>query len=294
MGDTPFVHLHCHTEFSLLDGAIRPEELVKKAASLGMPAVAMTDHGNLYGAVSFYQAAEKAGVKPIVGCEVYVAPGSMLDKNASSARDASFHLTLLAANETGYRNLVKLVTAAHLEGFYYKPRIDKDLLSKYSEGIIGLSGCLKGEVNMALAAGDRSTALKKAADYRDILGSDRFFIELHDHGLEAQKRCTPGLISIAKELGLGLVAANDVHFLEREHHESHDVMLCIGTGSMVFDEKRMRYANDLYFKTGDEMSALFSEVPEAISKYAAHCGDVRPQAGIRKAEVSCVSSGPKG
>jgi DNA polymerase-3 subunit alpha len=265
MGDTPFVHLHCHTEFSLLDGAIRPEELVKKAASLGMPAVAMTDHGNLYGAVSFYQAAEKAGVKPIVGCEVYVAPGSMLDKNASSARDASFHLTLLAADDTGYRNLVKLVTAAHLEGFYYKPRIDKDLLSKYSEGIIGLSGCLKGEVNMALTVGDRATALKKAAAYRDILGRDRFFIELHDHGLEAQKRCTPGLISIAEELGLGLVAANDVHFLEREHHESHDVMLCIGTGSMVFDEKRMRYANDLYFKSGDEMSALFSEVPEAIT-----------------------------
>jgi DNA polymerase-3 subunit alpha len=265
MADVPFVHLHCHTEYSLLDGAIRTGDLVKKAAKYGMPAVAMTDHGNLFGTVEFYQAAKKAGVNPIVGCEAYVAPGSMRDRNASSGKEASFHLTLLAADAEGYGNLVKIVSAAHLEGFYYKPRVDHEFLAAHSRGIIALSGCLKGEVNGRLLAGDPDGARKIAAEYRDIFGKENYFIELHDHGLDAQRRCNPGLIEIAREFDLDLVAANDVHFLDREHHESHDVMLCIGTGSMVMDEKRMRYSPELYFKSGAEMAALFAEVPEAIS-----------------------------
>jgi len=264
MAARPFVHLHCHTEYSLLDGAIRTKDLVKKAAACEMPAVAMTDHGNLYGAVEFYQAAEKAGVKPIVGCEAYVALGSMHDKSASSAREAAYHLTLLAADDEGYRNLVKLISAAHLEGFYYKPRVDRDLLAKHAKGLIALSGCLKGEVNSQILAGDPAAARQVAADYRDIFGAENYFIELHDHNLDAQRKSRPELIKIAKDLNLDLVAANDVHFLERSHHESHDVMLCIGTGSMVLDEKRMRYVPELYFKSGEEMAQLFPDHPDAL------------------------------
>jgi DNA polymerase III subunit alpha len=269
MATVPFVHLHCHTEYSLLDGAIRTKDLVRKATEFGMPAVAITDHGNLYGAIEFYQAAERAGVQPIIGCEAYVAPGSLRDRNAASGKEAAFHLTLLAADAEGYRNLVKLVTAAHLEGFYYKPRVDKELLASHSRGIIALSGCLKGEINSRLLAGDPEGARQLAGQYREIFGRDCFFVELHDHGLEAQRRCNPELVRIARELDLGLVAANDVHFLQREHHESHDVMLCIGTAAMVFDEKRMRYAPDLYFKSGEEMASLFRELPDALANTVA-------------------------
>ena len=258
-----FVHLHCHSEYSLLDGAIRVEDLVKKTLSLGMPAVALTDHGNLFGAVPFYQAAKKKGVKPIIGCEVYVAPGSMREKNASSGKDTAFHLTLLATDSAGYQNLVKLVSAAHLEGFYYKPRVDKELLATHAQGLIALSGCLKGEVNMLLQNARRKEAEATAAAYRDIFGPENFFIEIHNHGIEAQRRVTPELVRLARDLNLGLVAANDVHFLEREHHDAHDVLICIGTGSMVLDEKRMRYVPELYFKTAEEMRALFSEFPDS-------------------------------
>jgi DNA polymerase III subunit alpha len=265
MAVVPFVHLHCHTEYSLLDGAIRTRDLVGKAAECGMPAVAITDHGNLYGAIEFYQAAQRAGIRPIIGCEAYVAPGSLRDRAAFSGKEAAFHLTLLAADVEGYRNLVKIITAAHLEGFYYKPRIDKELLASHSRGLIALSGCLKGEINSKLLSSDTAGARQIAGQYRDILGRENFFIELHDHGLEVERRCNPGLVRIARELDLGLAAANDVHFLERAHHESHDVMLCIGTGAMVFDEKRLRYAPELYFKSGEEMALLFAELPEALS-----------------------------
>jgi len=260
-----FVHLHLHTEYSLLDGSVRIRDLMKKAGDLGMPAVAMTDHGNLYGAVEFFKAAQNTKVRPIIGCEIYVAPGSMHEKKAGSARDAAHHFTLLCENETGYRNLVKLVTAGHLEGFYYKPRVDHDLMAKHSEGLIALSGCLKGEVNSHLSAGRRDEARDTVALYRDIFGAENFFIELHDHGLEAQRRNNPELIQFAREFGLGLVAANDVHFLEKDHHEAHDVMICIGTGSMVHDENRLHYSPELYFKTPQEMTELFAEVPEAIT-----------------------------
>ena len=266
MSQTPFVHLHVHSQYSLLDGAIRMKQLVKRAAELGMPSIALTDHGVLYGAVEFYQEAEKAGIKPIIGCEAYVAPGSMLDrKSANGGKDAAHHLTLLAADDEGYRNLVKISTAAHLEGFYYRPRIDREFLASHAKGLIALSGCLKGEVNTALTDGKTDLALDHAAAYRDIFGAGNFFIELSDHGIEQQRRNRAGLINIAGNLGLGLVATNDVHFLERAHHEAHDVMICIGTGSMIHDEKRMRYVPELYLKSGEEMAALFADRPDAIS-----------------------------
>lgn len=260
----PFVHLHLHTEYSLLDGAIRIPDLMKKAVELEMPAVAITDHGNMFGAVEFYQAATKAGIKPVLGCEVYMAPGSMTDKGATSAREAAYHFTLLAKDEEGYRNLVKLVSMAHLDGHHYKPRIDKETLARYSAGLIGMSACLKGEINVAIVQGDLRKAENVAADFSDIFGPENFFLELHDHGIEAQHTCNRALITLGKRLGLGLVAANDVHFLEKSHHEAHDVMICIGTGAMVHDERRMHYPTEVYFKSREEMAALFGEVPEAL------------------------------
>src|SRR5438132_7565242 len=262
-GDS-FVHLHLHTEYSLLDGAIRMKELMKKAAEFKMPAVAITDHGNLFGAIEFYQEAKRAGIKPIIGCEAYIAPGSHKDR-PGSRRDAAYHFTLMAENESGYRNLVKLLTAAHLDGFHYVPRIDKELLSAHSAGLIGLSGCLAGEINSAIQGNNIEKAKQSAAEYRDILGTENFFMELHDHGMEAQRTCNRVLPQIARDLGIGLVAANDVHFLRRSDHEAHDVMLCIGTGKMVQDENRMRYAPELYFKSSEEMRELFKDLPEAIT-----------------------------
>ncbi|PWU05398.1 MAG: DNA polymerase III subunit alpha [Verrucomicrobia bacterium] len=258
-----FVHLHLHTEYSLLDGAVRISDVMKKAVEYGMPAIAITDHGNLYGAIEFYQAATKAGIKPIIGCELYVAPGKRTDRKASSGREAAYHLTVLARDNKGYSNLVKLVTAAHLEGYYYKPRVDRDLLACHSEGLIALSGCLKGEVNSQILAGQISQAKAVAATYRDIFGRENFFLELHDHGIEAQGRCRPHLIEFSRDLGIDLVLANDVHFLERAHHDAHDVMICIGTAAMVHDEKRMRYLPELYFKSPSEMRALFPDLPQA-------------------------------
>jgi DNA polymerase III subunit alpha len=279
-----FVHLHLHTEYSLLDGAIRIPDLMKKVNACGMPAVAMTDHGNMYGAIEFYQAAAKAGVKPIIGCEVYMAPGSMIDKSASSARDAAFHFTLLAKDLRGYSNLVKLVSAAHLEGFHYKPRIDKELLAQHSAGLIGMSACLKGEINVAIQTGDLNKAQKSAGEFVEIFGPGNFYLELHDHGIQAQHLCNRALIEISKKLEIPLVAANDVHFLERSHHEAHDVMICIGTGSMVHDERRMHYPTEVYFKTADEMRTIFSETPEALTntlRIAEAC-DLKLDFGVSK------------
>jgi len=258
-----FVHLHLHTEYSLLDGAIRMRELMRKAAEYDMPAVAVTDHGNLYGAIEFYQEAARAGIKPIIGCEAYIAPRSHKER-ANSLREAAYHFTLLAENEIGYRNLVKLISTAHLDGFHYRPRIDKELLAQHSAGLIGLSGCLAGEVNSAIQANNIQKAMQAAAEYRDILGAENFFIEMHDHGIEEQKWCNVVLPKIAKDLGVGLVAANDVHFLSRDDHDAHDVMLCIGTGKMVEDESRMRYTPELYFKSPAEMRELFRDFPKAI------------------------------
>src|ERR1700745_1512579 len=271
MARDSFGHLHLHTEYSLLDGAIRMKELMKKAVEFKMPAVAITDHGNLFGAIEFYQEAQRAGVKPIIGCEAYIAPGSNKDR-PGSRRDAAYHFTLLAENETGYRNLVKLITTAHLDGFHYAPRIDKELLSTHAAGLMGLSGCLAGEINTAIQANNIEKAKQSAVEYRDILGAENFFMELHDHGMEEQKMCNTALVQIARDLGVGLVAANDVHFLRRSDHEAHDVMLCVGTGKMVQDESRMRYLPELYFKSPAEMRQVFRDFPEAITN-TLHVGE---------------------
>jgi DNA polymerase-3 subunit alpha len=271
MSRDSFVHLHLHTEYSLLDGSIRMKDVMKKAAEFGMPAVAITDHGNLFGAIEFYQEAQRGGVKPIIGCEVYVAPGSHKDR-PPSRRESAYHFTLLAENETGYRNLVKLVTTAHLDGFHYAPRIDKEMLAARSEGLIGLSGCLAGEINSAIQANNIDKAKQSAAEYRDILGAENFFLELHDHGMQEQKMCNAALVHMARDLGIGLVAANDVHFLRRSDHEAHDVMLCIGTGKMVQDESRMHYLPELYFKSPAEMRQVFRDFPDAITN-TLHIGE---------------------
>ncbi len=270
-----FVHLHVHTEYSMLDGAVRIADLMSKTRDSGMQAVGMTDHGVLYGAVEFYKEAQKAGVKPILGCELYVAPGSMHEKKASSGKDAAFHLTVLAETNEGWSNLIKLVSAAHLEGFYYKPRVDKDLLAQHAKGLIGLSGCLKSEISSAILLGDTKRGLELTSQYRDIFGPGNFFLEIHDHGLDAQRECNNQLIRWSEELGLGLVAANDVHFLERSHHEAHDVMVCIGTGANVQDERRLRYLPELYLKTPAEMAEMFGEIPNSMTntvRIAERCG----------------------
>lgn len=249
----------------MLDGSVRVADLMRKVGESGMTAVAMTDHGVLYGAVEFYKEAMKAGVKPLLGCELYVAPGSMHEKKSASGKDAAYHLTVLAENNEGWANLVKLVSAAHLEGFYYKPRVDKDLLARHAKGLIGLSGCLKSEVNSAILGGDPKRGRELAGQYRDIFGAENFFLEIHDHGMDAQLECNRHLARWAGDLGVGLVAANDVHFLERAHHEAHDVMVCIGTGAMVQDERRLRYSPELYLKTPAEMAALFGGFPDSLS-----------------------------
>ncbi len=249
----------------MLDGAIRTKQLMKRAKEYGMPAVAMTDHGNLFGAVEFFQECREGGRERSSAARCMSRPGLASKRRRRRARTRPWHFTLLAETDEGYRNLVKLVSAAHLEGFYYKPRVDKELLAKHSAGLIALSGCLKGEVNHWLTQGQPEKARETTATWRDIFGAENFFVELHDHGIEQQKRNNPELVKIAREFGLGLVAANDVHFLDRAHHEAHDVMICIGTGSMVHDEKRMHYSPELYFKSGDEMAALFAELPEACA-----------------------------
>ncbi|CAN5810408.1 DNA polymerase III subunit alpha [soil metagenome] len=258
-----FVHLHLHTEYSLLDGAVRIPDLMKRAKSLGMPAVAMTDHGNLFGAIEFYQEAKKAGIKPIIGCEVYLAPGPMSERKDVPGRKRSSHLTLLAADNEGYANLVKLVTLAHLDGVYSKPRVDKEALAKYAKGLICLSGCISGEINEFILTDREDEARKSVGEFCDIFGKDNFYLELHNHGMAAQHKCIVKLNEFAKEFGLKTVAANDVHFLNKEDHEAHDIMICIGTGANVHDEKRLHYSPEVYFKTAEQMRTLFEGMEDA-------------------------------
>ena len=258
-----FVHLHLHTEYSLLDGAVKIADLMAKVNRCKMPAVAMTDHGNLYGAIDFYKQASKAGVKPIIGSEVYLSPGSMYEKKKVPGLPNAHHLTLLAKNAVGYENLVRLVSQAHLDGFYYKPRIDKEALNKYSEGIICLSGCINGEINYWIQQDQLDIAREKLSEFVDIYGKDDFYLEMHDHGMDQQRLCNRQLLEFCGEFSLKPVAANDVHFLNRKDHEAHDVLICIGTGKMVLDENRMRYSPEVLFKTAKEMRQLFKEVPVA-------------------------------
>ena len=264
-----FVHLHLHTEYSLLDGASRPEELAKRVAALGMPACAITDHGNMFGAVEFYNAMKDVGVKPIIGCEMYVAYGSRFDKTSVEDQQADAgsnnHLIVLAANETGYKNLVKLVSAGYTEGFYYKPRIDKELLREHRDGLIVLSSCLKGEVTQNLAAGNYQRAKDAALQFREILGPDNFFLEIQDHGIPDQQKIIPMMARLGEEIGLRLVATNDSHYLNKEDAFAHEVLLCTGTGKTLGDEKRMKFSSDdFYVKGSDEMRRLFAQYPEAV------------------------------
>ncbi len=260
-----FVHLHLHTEFSLLDGACRIDEVLDQAVKLKMPAVAVTEHGNMFSSVVFHDHARQRGLNPILGCEVYVAPGSRLDKSGNPGAVQN-HLVLLAETMEGYHNLIKLVSAGYTEGFYYKPRIDKDLLAQHAKGLIGLSSCLKGEVAEGLSHQQEKKARHAAAAYRDILGRENFFLEMQWHGIDEQRIVNGGIPSIAADLGLGLVCTNDVHYLRETDAHPHDVLLCIGTGKGFSDPKRLRYdAKQFFLKTPEEMVAVFKDYPEALS-----------------------------
>ena len=258
-----FTHLHLHTEYSLLDGACRIDKLFDRLSQLGQKAVAITDHGAMYGAVDFYKAAKKAGIKPIIGCEVYVAPRSRTDK-VHRVDSSSYHLVLLCENETGYKNLIKLVSAGFVEGFYGKPRIDHELLCRHHEGLIALSACLAGEIPQALLAGDLEKAKETACFYKNLFGPDHYYIEIQDHNLPEQKEVLPALIRLAEELDIPLVATNDCHYLTREDSRMHHILICIQTGKTVQDEDVMEFGSDeFYVKSADEMYQLFQLVPQA-------------------------------
>jgi DNA polymerase III subunit alpha len=267
MSDTSFVHLHLHSQYSLLDGAIKIKDLVTYAGAHGMPALAITDHGNMFAAVEFYLAAKAAGIKPIFGCEVYVATGSRFEKaNARSSSDASHHLVLLAQNLDGYRNLCRLVSASYREGFYYKPRVDWELLQECNQGLIALTACLGGEIPTLIEQGKMDVAQRRSREMAQIFDQERFFLELQENHIPEQALVNRGLKDIAAELGLPLVATNDCHYLTREQAQAHEVLLCIQTGKNLDDPSRMRFPNDeFYVKTPAEMTALFANDPEAIS-----------------------------
>jgi DNA polymerase-3 subunit alpha len=278
-----FTHLHVHTEYSLLDGACRISRLARAAKEKGMTSLAITDHGVMYGVIDFYRACNNEGIKPIIGCEVYVAPKSRFDKTSSYER--YYHMVLLCENNTGYQNLIKLVSLGFTEGFYSKPRIDDELLEKYHEGIICLSACLAGEIPQKLLDGDYDAAKQKAIYYRDIFGKDNFFIELQNHGIEEQKLILPNLIKIAEEIGVGIVATNDCHYIEKSDHNTHNILLCIQTNRTINDNDRMEFQTDeFYLKTEQEMRSLFAHYQDAIDntqKIADRC-EVTFEFGVRK------------
>jgi len=260
----PFVHLHCHTDYSLLDGACEISQMMKIAAEQKMPAVAMTDHGNLFGAVEFYNNAKEQGIHPVIGCEVYVAQKGHKDKSDSNRYN---HLVLLCENQEGYRNLIQLVSTGYLEGFYYKPRIDKDLLARHSKGLIALSACLRGDINETLLQDRYDEARRIAYEYTDVFGKNNFFLELQDHGLEPDAKVMPLVHRLASDTGIPLVATNDSHYLRKSDARAHEVMLCIQTGKTMSDLNRMRFEQEaFYLKTREEMMALFGEVEHAVDR----------------------------
>src|SRR4051794_7447098 len=250
----PFVHLHVHTHYSMLDGACRIPDLVKRAKALNMPAVGITDHGCMHGVIEFYNECKKEGIKPLVGMEAYMAPGDRRERStpSGSAGDAAFHLLLLAQDLEGYKNLIKLSSIAYREGFYYKPRIDKEVLREFSKGLIATSACLGGEVCSAFMKRDGKRARAVAETYLDIFGADRFFIEVQKH-IKEQDAVNPELSDLAKRLGVGLVATNDVHFLKKDDHHAHDVLCCISMGRLLNEENRLKYPTELYLKSPEEM-----------------------------------------
>ena len=260
-----FVHLHNHTEYSLLDGASRIPAMVARAAELGMPAIGLTDHGVMYGSIHFYKACKDAGIKPIIGCEVYVAPRSRLLREGRVDRDPN-HLTLLAANHEGYVNLMRLCTVGQMEGMYYKPRIDKEILAEHSKGLIALSGCLQGEAASRIVEGDIDGARESVAAYRDIFGKDRFLLEVQRHGIDRQVEVNTVLERFGKELGLRLCATNDLHYVHRHDSEAHDVLLCLQTGARFNDPNRWRFSTqENYLKTPAEMIETFGDLPDALA-----------------------------
>ncbi|MGB3367984.1 MAG: PHP domain-containing protein, partial [Acidaminobacteraceae bacterium] len=269
-----FVHLHLHTEYSLLDGFSRIDKLFDKVKELGMDSVAITDHGVMYGVVDFYKKAREKGIKPIIGCEVYISPRSMHDKDPVKDKKQG-HLVLLVQNEVGYQNLIKLVSEGFKKGFYYKPRIDYDLLESHSQGLIALSACLGGDIQHLLIDDRYDEAKKLAIRLSSIMGVDNFYLELQDHGLDLQKKVNMQLMKLAKETNLPLVASNDVHYLEKEDADVHDILLCIQTGKSVDESNRMKFPSDeFYLKSYEEMQKLFPYAKEALAntvKIAKRC-----------------------
>lgn len=289
-----FTHLHVHTEYSLLDGSSKIKEITKRAAELGMDSLAITDHGVMYGVIDFYKAAKEAGIKPVLGCEVYVAPGSRFDKEAGTGEDKYNHLVLLAENNTGYQNLMKIVSRGFTEGFYYKPRVDKELLREFHEGIIATSACLAGEVQRYLARGMYEEAKRVALSYQDIFGKDNFFLELQDHGIAEQHYVNPQLLRMSEETGIELICTNDVHYTYADDADAHDILLCIQTGKKVTDENRMRYTGGQYYlKSPEEMAELFKYAPQAVvntEKIAERC-NVEIEFGVTKLPKFAVPQG---
>ena len=280
-----FTHLHVHTEYSLLDGSSKIKEITKRAKELGMDSLAITDHGVMYGAIDFYRAALANDIKPIIGCEVYVAPGSRFDKEANAGEDRYYHLILLAENNTGYENLCRIVSKGFVDGFYYKPRVDYEVLEKYSEGIICLSACLAGEVQRYLARDEYEKAKEAAVRHLNIFGKDNYFLELQDHGIPEQKTVNQALLRLSKELDIDLVCTNDVHYTYADDVEAHDILLCIQTGKKKSDEDRMRYeGGQFYLKSEEEMASLFKYAPQALEnthKIAERC-NVTFEFGVTK------------
>ncbi len=270
-----FTHLHVHTEYSLLDGASKIKELVARTKELGMDSIAITDHGVMYGVIDFYRAAKEAGIRPIIGCEVYVAPGSRFDRENNQGEERYNHLVLLAENDTGYKNLMKIVSKGFIEGFYYKPRVDYEVLRRYHEGIIALSACLAGAVASKLVKGLYEEAKAEALKLQGIFGEENFFLELQDHGLSPQQTVNQGLLRMHEETGIDLVATNDLHYIYETDVEAHDILLCIQTGKKVSDENRMRYDGGQYFlKSPEQMAELFPYAKEALEntyKIAQRC-----------------------
>ena len=280
-----FTHLHVHTEYSLLDGSNKIKECVKRVKELGMDSVAITDHGVMYGVIDFYRAARAEGIKPILGCEVYVAPNSRFDKELTGGEERYHHLVLLAENNQGYANLMKIVSRGFTEGYYYKPRVDMEVLREFHEGIIALSACLAGEVPRYIEKGMIEEAKQAALKYQDCFGKGNYFLELQDHGIPMQQTVNAALLSMSRELDIPLVATNDVHYTRAEDAQAHDILLCIQTGKVVTDENRMRYEGGQYFiKSEEQMKELFPYALEALEnthKIAERC-NVEIEFGVTK------------
>ena len=281
-----FAHLHVHTEYSLLDGSNKIKECVSRVKELGMNSVAITDHGVMYGVIDFYRAAKAEGIKPIIGCEVYVAPGSRFDREARGSDESRYyHLVLLAENDQGYHNLMKLVSRGFTEGYYYKPRVDMELLERYHEGLIALSACLAGEVSRNILRGMYEEGKEAALRYEKIFGKSNFFLELQDHGIAQQTMVNQALLRMSQETGIGLVATNDIHYTYADDVKPHDILLCLQTGKKLADEDRMRYEGGQYYiKSEEEMKELFPYALEALEntqKIADRC-NVEIEFGVTK------------